>query len=199
MRFVEQYQYQALFLLLLVEESGIPLPVPGDGMMMFAGYRASIGRLGIVPAFAAIEAGTLIGATILWCLGRWGGRPIIHRYGRYLHITEQRLDLAERWFVRHGRLSIVLGRLVPGLRIATSFICGVLGVPFLVYLPYVAIGSSLYVLFFMGLGLGFGRYTRTIARLFWPHPLMLGVALVLFVGVVGGVLLYRRRVRLVPS
>ncbi len=86
-----------------------------------------------------------------------------------------------------------MGRLIPGLRIATSFVAGVLQVPYRVFLPYVAIGSSIYILFFMALGLGLGRQSRRIAELLWPHPFLLIPAALVLAGVVAAVLWLRRR------
>ncbi|TAK33968.1 MAG: DedA family protein [Chloroflexota bacterium] len=199
LRLIVQHTYLALFIVILLEESGLPLPVPGDGTMMFAGYRVAVGHLSFVPTFLVMEAGTLIGATFLWWLGRRGGRPLLVRYGRYIHLDERRLSMAERWFVRRGAPTIALGRLIPGLRIATSFVAGVLKVPYRVFLPYVAVGSSVYVLFFMVLGLGLGRQTGRIAEHLWSHPFMLILAAVVLTVLVVLALWLRRRVQVLRA
>lgn len=173
---VERHQYLGLFLLLLLEESGVPLPVPGDGLMLFAGYRVAAGHLSFLPAFAVIEVATVIGASILRLISCRGGRPLLYRYGRFIHLDRSRLDQAEFWLAKHGRLTILLGRLIPGLRIPTSIACGVFEIPYRVFLPYVSLGSALYILFFLTLGLGLGRESRRIVRIFWLHPLIWGTA-----------------------
>lgn len=190
---IDQHQYLALFVLLLLEESGLPLPVPGDGLMMFAGYRAATGHIGFLPAFVVMELGTLIGASFLRWLGCWGGRPLVFRFGRLVHLDQRRLDQAERWLRRHGMLAIVAGRLVPGLRIATSLVCGTLSVPYRRFLPPVAAGSSIYILFFMTLGAVFGRETRSLVRRLWPHPVYLLIAIILLLCIVGLLVLLRKR------
>ena len=196
---IVRYTYPALFLVMLVEESGLPLPVPGDGTMMLAGYRVASGHLSFVPTFAVMEAGTLIGASFLWWLGRWGGRPLIVRYGRYIHLDGRRLVQTERWFARWGAPSIALGRLIPGLRIATSFVAGVVGVPYRVFLPFMAIGSSVYILFFMFLGLGLRSQTWRIAALLSPHPLMLIPVALILVGMVAIAFWLRGKVQVLES
>ena len=80
----------------------------------------------------------------------------MYRYGRYMHLTPERLDRAERWLLRHGALAIVAGRLTPGLRIATVITCGVLGVPLRRFLPALAVGSFLYILLYTLLGFFLG-------------------------------------------
>ena len=177
-RFLMEYGYVAFFALSLIEESGVPLPLPGDGIMLFAGYLSSIGRLSLGLAFVAMESGTLVGASILHFIGRRGGRPLLYRYGRYLHLDRPRLELIESWLSRHAFLSIVAGRLIPGLRIPTSFVSGVFLIPYRIFLPAVAIGSSLYILFFMFLGASLGREARPIARLIARHLWLTCVLLV---------------------
>jgi len=191
--FLEEYGYVAFFMLAFIEESGVPLPLPGDGIMMFAGYLSSIGRLSFALAFIAIESGTLVGASVLHFIGRRGGRPLLYRYGRYLHLDTPRLHLIERWLNRNAFLSIVLGRLIPGLRILTSFVSGIFGMPYGVFLPAVGIGSSLYILFFMILGAVLGREVEPVLRLLSRH-LWLATALVLIV-VLALVILLCRRIR----
>ena len=176
---VEEHQYLALFVLLLLEESGVPLPVPGDGLMIFAGYRVAAGHLSFLPTFATMEAATLLGVSILRFVSRWGGRPVLYRFGRFVHLDQPRLDQAERWLLKHGPLAIMLGRLIPVLRIPTSLAAGIFEVPYRVFLPYAAFGSALYILFFMMLGLGLGREARRIVRIFWLHPFVWSLAILL--------------------
>ena len=163
--------------------------------MMLAGYLVGVGHLSLRPAFAALEGGTLLVASILRWVGRLGGRPLIRRYGRYFHLDERRWALAERWFSKHGPLSIVLGRLIPGLRMVTSFVAGVFDVPYPVFLPYVALGSSLYILLFMALGLALGKETSSIVRLFWPHPLVFALVALALLAFAVLVVWLRRKAR----
>jgi hypothetical protein len=73
-----------------------------------------------------------------------------------MHLTQERLDRAQRWLERHGSLAIVLGRVTPGLRMATVIACGIFGVPFWRFLPSLALGGLLYILLYTLLGYFFG-------------------------------------------
>src|SRR6266542_5202077 len=84
------------------------------------------------------------------------GSGLIYRYGRYMHLTPERLDRAERWLQRHGPPAIVAGRLTPGLRMATVIACGVFGIPFWRFLPALGLGSLLYILLYTLLGFFIG-------------------------------------------
>ncbi len=150
--FLEQHGVLAGFLLILVEEAGVPVPIPGDVLMLLLGMHARQGRVSLGLALLVMELATLMGATVLYFAAARVGHGLIYRYGRYMHLTPERLDKAQRWLQRHGALAIVAGRLTPGLRMATVIACGVFGVPFWRFLPAFAVGSFLYVLMYTLLG-----------------------------------------------
>ena len=73
--------------------------------------------------------GYLLGSLVGWAIGRWGGHPLLERHGRWLHVTPENLDRAERWFDRHGRAAVFLGRLTPVVRSFISIPAGTLESP----------------------------------------------------------------------
>jgi membrane-associated protein len=154
--FIEQHGVLTGFVLVLVEEAGIPVPVPGDFLMLALGVNARAGRIPLWEGVLALEVATLLGASLLYFVAVRAGRTLVYRYGRYMHLTPERLDRAERWLVRRGTVAIVLGRLTPGLRMATVIACGVFKVPFWRFLPSLAVGGLLYILFYTLLGYFFG-------------------------------------------
>lgn len=150
--FLDRHGLLAAFVFLLIEEAGVPVPVPGDVLMLVLGVHA---REGIVPLWQAIGAtwlGTMLGSTILYSVSRRAGRDMVYRYGRYLRLTPERLDRAERWFNQHGSRAVFLGRLVPGLRILTAVACGVFEVPLRVFFPAMGLGALAYILVYTLLG-----------------------------------------------
>jgi membrane protein DedA with SNARE-associated domain len=146
----------AALALVLIEEAGVPIPVPGDFMMLVLGVRARRGLVPLWQALVLLEVATVAGATILYALSRWAGRALVYRYGRFIRLTPERLARAERWLQRHGFAAVVLGRLLPGLRIVTTVACGVLSVPLRTFLPAMACGALLYVAAYTLLGYYFG-------------------------------------------
>jgi len=154
--FMDHHGILAGFVLVLVEEAGVPVPVPGDFLMMALGANARSGHVPLWQGILALEVATLVGATILYFVAARAGRSLVYRYGRYIHLTPERLDRAERWLLRRGTWAIVLGRLTPGLRMATVIACGVFEVPFWKFLPSLALGGFLYILFYTLLGYIFG-------------------------------------------
>jgi membrane protein DedA with SNARE-associated domain len=189
---VDRYDDQAIFLLVFLEESGVPLPLPGDLIMMLAGYRVAQGKMSLVWALFLLESATVLGASILYWLAARGGRPLLYRYGRYIHCDRAKLDRAEAWMQRRGVVAIVLGRIIPGLRIPTALAAGAFGMPYPRFLPALALGAFLYIGFFVLLGLWVGP--QAIEALAWPRLSLRAVASVLvFIGLGAFlVMMYRR-------
>jgi membrane-associated protein len=150
--FLNRHGLLAAFVFLLIEEAGVPVPVPGDVLMLILGVHAREGSVSLWQAVAATWAGTMIGSTFLYLVSRIAGRDLVYRYGRFIRLTPERLDKAERWLKQHGSRAVFLGRLVPGLRIVTAVACGVFEVPFRVFFPAMSLGALLYILVYTLLG-----------------------------------------------
>jgi membrane protein DedA with SNARE-associated domain len=147
-----QHDALLLFLSVLVEEGGVPLPVPSDVAVLVAAHRAARGEMNLLTVFLLVQAATLIGASGLYWAGRWAGRPLLFRYGSLLHLGPQRLARVERLVKERGALAVIVGRLMPGLRIVTPLACGVFRVPYALFLPALAVASSLYLAIVMAVG-----------------------------------------------
>lgn len=161
--FVSTRQYLALFLLLLVEEAGVPLPLPGDTVIMFLGYRAAIGLATPILVILDVAMATFLGSSILYFVARRIGHPAVVRYGRYIRLDEKRLAKVEGWFARHGTLAIVFGRLIPGLRTPTSVAAGIFEIPYGVFARAAALSAFLWAMIYMALGAMLGTsYHRLI-------------------------------------
>jgi membrane protein DedA with SNARE-associated domain len=150
--FLEHHGVLASFVVILIEETGVPVPVPGDFLMLGVGVHARQGRVELWQALVVMELATLIGASILYVVAGRAGRDLVYRYGRYIHLTPARLDQAERWLIHHGPAAIVAGRLTPGLRMATVIASGVFGISPWKFLPSLALGAFIYILVYTLLG-----------------------------------------------
>jgi membrane protein DedA with SNARE-associated domain len=189
---VDNYDDQAIFLLVFIEECGVPLPLPGDLIMMVAGYRVAQDKMNLVWVLFLLESATVLGSSILYWLAARGGRPLLYRYGRYIHCDRAKLDRAEAWLQHRGAVAIVLGRIIPGLRIPTVLAAGAFGMPYPRFLPALALGAFLYIAFFVLLGMWVGP--QAMEALAWPSLSMRAVASILvFIGLGAFlVMMYRR-------
>jgi membrane protein DedA with SNARE-associated domain len=181
--FLDQHGLVAAFVLLLIEEAGVPVPVPGDFLMLVLGVQTRLGRIALWQAILVMELATVLGSGFLYTISRVGGRALVYRYGRFIRLNPERLDQAQGWLNRHGWLAVVGGRLVPGLRIVTTVACGVFAVPARVFFPAMSIGALAYILAYTLLGYFVGP--PVVARLEGLHlPVSLIGSLVVLVGLV---------------
>jgi membrane protein DedA with SNARE-associated domain len=164
---LHHYDKLALFGLLTIEESGIPIPVPGDAVMAYAGHRVSRGEMIWWQALLCGVLATIIGSCILYNIGRRGGRPLLRRYGPYLHLTESRQTRVEGWLRRFGGFAVFAGRLIPGMRCGSSFVAGTFGVPYPTFLVGTAASAVVWWGLFLFLGVKFGRM---VAPVFESNP-----------------------------
>ena len=134
----------AVFLLMVLESAC--LPVPSEVIMLFAGYLVSIHQMTLIEAVAAGTIGNIVGSWIAWGVGMTGGRALLERHGRYVHITPARLDMADRWFERRGERIVLISRCLPIIRTFISLPAGIARMPFWRFTVYTAVGCLPWVL-----------------------------------------------------
>ncbi len=152
---MRNFGYLGLFLLLLVEN--LFPPIPSEVILPLAGFLVGRGEFGFLGALVASTAGALVGAFILYAVGRWGGRTAILRYGRILRFTNKDLDRADDWFERYGAWIVLFARLIPGIRSVISVPAGALKMPLLQFTLLTTAGSALWNTLLISLGMFLGR------------------------------------------
>ncbi len=120
------------------------------------GAKVGFGVGAFVVMALAGTIGYLAGALIGWVVGLRGGRPLLERRGRWLHVTPERLDRAERWFERWGNIGVLIGRVTPIVRSFVSIPAGVFEMPLTPYTLYTAVGSAIWAFTIAGIGYGLG-------------------------------------------
>jgi membrane protein DedA with SNARE-associated domain len=129
--------------------------VAGQHAQLFgAGLHA--GAESYVVLALAGTLGYLAGALVGWAIGTYGGRELIERHGRKLHIGPDTFARAERWFERYGSWAVLLGRVTPVVRSFISVTAGVLGSPLGRYTVLTLIGSAAWCFAFAGAGWALG-------------------------------------------
>ncbi len=158
--------------LLFLEESGLPPIIPGDLLMVLVGLQAAEGRIWLPWALALLEAATILGGSVLYWLSSVGGHAVIHKVGRHVGATPERIQRISASLEQHGMLAIVLGRLIPSLCVLTAVAAGLLGYPYRKYVPALALGGFIHLLVFVLLGYWVGRpVLRVLAALHPPFEL----------------------------
>jgi membrane protein DedA with SNARE-associated domain len=130
--------------LLLTTTTGI-IGLPGtEPTMLFAGFDVSQGKLSLVGIIIAGVAGDMLGASIAYAIGYWG-RELLLRHGGKIHVSERRLDRAQRWFDRYGSPVVFVSRLIPGVRAIFPYAAGVSKMPFLRFFTFALLGSIVWI------------------------------------------------------
>ena len=137
-------------------------PIPSELILPFVGFLVGRGEIGFLTALIASTAGSLSGALILYALGRWEGRNLILRYGRYLRVKEADLDRAEGWFDKYDEWVVLFGRMVPGVRSVVSIPAGMLRTPFLRFVLLTTAGSAAWNTLLLGAGWYLGENWQQI-------------------------------------
>jgi membrane-associated protein len=149
----------ACLALLYIEESGVPLPVPGDFYIAFMGKLFAGSLPHLVEAWLGIIAVVVAGSSNLYWISRRCGPTLLRKplVARLLHLDEQRLDKTRRWLDRWGPLAIIFGRHLPGFRIVITVIAGTMGVPYRVFAPSVAVSTAIWAAVGLWLGATLGQ------------------------------------------
>jgi membrane protein DedA with SNARE-associated domain/membrane-associated phospholipid phosphatase len=137
---IEQYGYVIVFLGVMLESAGVPLP--GETILIAAGFLVQQGHLDLGDAIIFGILGAVIGDQIGYWVGREGGRRFVLRWGRYVLITPERLEHAERFFARHGGKAVFLARFVAGLRVFGALVAGVSRMHWRTFFFYNALGGA---------------------------------------------------------
>lgn len=162
LQLVTQYGHVAIFCLLVLGIVG--LPVPDEWLLTFAGYLVYKGHFHYLPTVAAAFAGSACGITISYIIGRTGGLYLIHKYGRYVHLTQARLDRVHNWFERMGRWTLFFGYYMPGVRHFTAVVAGSSELEPHVFALFAYSGALVWVVTFISLGYFLGERWSTISE-----------------------------------
>jgi membrane protein DedA with SNARE-associated domain len=170
---ITQYGYLAIFSLLVLGIVG--LPVPDETLLTFTGYLIFKEHLSLPLAYATALAGSISGITISFWLGRTFGLKLIHRYGRYLRITEEHLQKAHAFFERAGHWSLTFGYFVPGVRHFTAYAAGMSELEPPRFAAFAYAGAALWVGTFITLGYVLGERWEAVEKNI--HQYMVWVAI----------------------
>lgn len=159
-RYIAEYGYWVILLFVMLEDFGVPLP--GETVLIAGAIDAGTGRLSIVAVGVIGFAAAVVGDNIGFAMGHFGGRALALRWGKYVFLTEERLDKAERFFASHGGKVITIARFVEGLRQANGIIAGISGMRWLRFLAFNMLGAALWVGCWVSVGYFGGRNITTI-------------------------------------
>ncbi|WP_395697369.1 DedA family protein [Methylocella sp.] len=121
---IAQHGYWAVFLIVMLESAGLPLP--GETVLLLAaGYAGATGELDVFFVIGAAALGAVVGDNIGYWIGRRFGAGLLVRYGKFIHLPPHRLRLGQHLFEKHGGKIVFFGRFVAFLRVLAALLAGV--------------------------------------------------------------------------
>ena len=177
-----------VFLLMTVESCGVPFP--SEVIMPFAGFLAAQGQMSLAGAILAGTLGNVAGSLVAYALAARFGRPLLLGPGRRIGINASHLDLADRWFERHGLTAVLVGRVLPVVRTYISFPAGLAHVELVRFTLLTFVGALPWCIALAAGGYAIGANYNRISG---PIEIAAIIIAVILVAIVVGWLLRGRR------
>ncbi len=182
---ISQMGLPGIVLLMAIESACIPLP--SEVIMPFSGYLVFLGKYSLWSVGLAGAFGCVVGSVPAYYLGMYGGRPLIEKYGKYILMSLHDLDMADRWFDRHGEATVFFARLLPVIRTFIAFPAGVARMEMKRFIAYTFAGSLPWCLGLAYIGMVMGEQWPTLRGYFHKFDLLIGAV------IVAGIVWYVRR------
>ncbi len=182
---ISQMGLPGIVLLMAIESACIPLP--SEVIMPFSGYLVFLGKYSLWSVGLAGAIGCVVGSIPAYYLGMYGGRPLIEKYGKYILMSLHDLDMADRWFDRHGEATVFFARLLPVIRTFIAFPAGVARMEMKRFIAYTFAGSLPWCLGLAYIGMVMGEQWPTLRGYFHKFDLLIGAV------IVAGIVWYVRR------
>lgn len=180
--------YLALFGIVLLSAMGIPV-----GSEVATGYAGALAsgqlttshdHLSLAAVIVVAAAGELVGSIIGYMIGRFGGRPLVDRVGKYVLLTHRDLDRAEEWFARRGEPFVLFGRFIPLLRSFVSLAAGLGEMTFGKFIGFTVVGVVVWCGVLASIGYSLGASWHHVIKVFSDAGYVAAALLVLAVVVV---------------
>jgi membrane protein DedA with SNARE-associated domain len=195
---LENHVLLIVFLTMIAESACIL--IPSEIVVPYGGLLAAQGHTHLWMVIVVASLANLVGSSIAYGVGRYGGRALFLRYGRYVLVSPHHLDQADRWFEKHGQVTVFFTRMMPGVRTFISLPAGIAKMPVVKFLLYSLLGSIIWLAGLASLGYGAGK---AVGNTGWAslqeqfdhyNKIFYVVLAVVVVGLIGwGVWRWRRR------
>jgi len=141
-RFMESTGYITVFIAMTMES--MVLPVPSEAVMPFAGFLIAEGKFTFFWVVLISTIASLVGSAVSYAIGFFCEEAVVHRYGRFLLLDREELEATERFFKKHGDITIFISRFIPVVRHLISIPAGFARMNFLKFYLFTALGAGLW-------------------------------------------------------
>lgn len=181
--YMANLNYLSVMLLMTVESSFIPFP--SEVVVPFAAFKAAEGELNIFLVVLFSSLGAMLGAFINYYLALWLGRPIVYKFaesklGKICLLSREKVEYAEKYFVKHGKASTFIGRLVPAVRQLISIPAGLARMRIRDFIVYTLAGATIWNVILAVIGYFMYSMKDTIFPYLKEIMICIGVLFVVF-------------------
>jgi membrane protein DedA with SNARE-associated domain len=179
--YLAHYGYWAVGAALLLENAG--LPVPGETILLLASFLAySEHKLGLPYIILVGICAATLGDNLGFAVGFYGGRRLLERYQKTLHIRPDVIARGEELFARYGSATIFVARFIAGMRIIAGPLAGVLRMPWRKFVLFNLLGAVVWVTAIAGVGYLFGKHWEALVEVVQDANIAIAIVVVVFVG-----------------
>lgn len=157
---IDAFGYFGVGILMGLESAAIP--IPSEVIMPFSGFLVSQGKMSLFFVALAGAVGSVVGSWIIYEVARYGGRPLLEKYGKYILISKSHLDSTDKFFQKYGMWATFIGRMLPVFRTYISIPAGLAGIDLKKFLILCFVGSFIWSYFLAWLGTVFGEHWEKI-------------------------------------
>lgn len=176
---LQHYGYFGVFFILMIEMIGIPFPA--ETTLTISGFEWASGAFRLVPLLFSAALGNMVGSTIAFFIGRTLGRPVVVQFGKYVGITEARLDKANLLFHKYQSWIVVIGKFIAGVRVLIPYLAGINRMNFALFSIWNAVSAFVWAGVFIVLGRYIGvewsKYHQTLHQYLVPGIFVLVIAM----------------------
>ena len=161
-QFFSTYGYWVILFGVMLENAGIP--IPGETVLLFAGFLAYHGKIGLVPSILVAIAGATIGDSIGFLIGHFGGRPFVNRFIRWFPVIRKSFDHSQALFLKYGQWAVFTGRFITGLRMFAGILAGLFRMRYRRFLTFNFSGAVVWAIAVTYVGFLFGNSWNRVQR-----------------------------------
>ena len=187
LRWVSDYGYLAIFVAMMFGIVG--LPIPDETLLVFSGYLSTTAHLRLELVLLSGYLGAISGITASYLIGRYFGYGFLHKYGRWIHLTDEKLEKLHNWYERFGGWTLVFGYYIAGVRHVSAIVAGTSRLEYPRFAMFAYPAAILWVSVFVVLGRVLGEHWQEALLVVHRDILKISAGLAI---VAAGWLLWRR-------
>jgi len=146
------YEVGYVGVMILMAMESMIFPVPSEAVMPFTGFLIYEKKFSWISVFIFSTLGSIIGSSISYLMGLYGGRIFILKYGKYFLLEKEHLEITEKFFCKYGEITILISRFIPVIRHLISIPAGMAKMNFIKFIIFTTIGASAWNMFLAYMG-----------------------------------------------